>query len=145
MKKSILTSLVFIFAISAGFAQNKTDVLPQESKALIKKHFPDVMVKSAEREKDLINMGNGELYEVVLANGIKMDFNKSGGLTEIESRDDIEIPEGLLPGNIVSYVNDNYGDLYIVSWEDDKNDQEIELSDGTDLEFDSNGKFLKED
>lgn len=145
MKKSILTSLVFIFAISVGFAQNKTDVLPQESQNLIKEHFPDAMVKSAEREKDLINMGNGEMYEVVLENGIKMDFNKNGGLTEIESRKNLEIPEGVLPKNIVSYVNDNYEGLYIVSWEADKNDQEIELSDGTDLEFDSNGKFLKED
>ncbi|HET8804694.1 MAG TPA: PepSY-like domain-containing protein [Aequorivita sp.] len=145
MKKWILTGLMCTFALGATFAQDKTDVLPQASQELIKRHFSDVMVKSAEREKDLINMGNGELYEVVLENGIKMDFNKSGGLTEIESRDDIKIPEAVLPENIVSYVNDNYSDLYIVAWEADSNDQEIELSDGTDLEFDSNGKFLKKD
>jgi hypothetical protein len=157
MKKLILSSMALLFSVSVAFAQDngkkaekhkkaKMDLqeLPQEVQDFVSQHFEGVKIRSAEREKDMLNFGNGELYEVVLANGVKLDFNKAGAVTEIESKDNAKIPEGALPSNIYSYVEENY-DAHIVNWEVDSDDQEVELSDGTDLEFDPNGEFMRED
>lgn len=145
MKKLILMGTVAVFSLNPMFAQNNVEALPQTTQDFIKSNFSSATVKSAEREKDLLNFGNGELYEVVLSNGIKMDFNKAGDLTEIDSRNNERIPDGVLPENIVAYVSENYGSTFIVGWEADKKQQEIVLSDGTELEFDTTGKFLRED
>lgn len=157
MKKLILSSMVLLFSVSLAVAQDngkkaekhrqaKMDLqeLPQEIQDFISQHFEGIAIKSAEQEKDLLNFGNGEMYEVELANGIKLDFNKAGQVTEIESKENVAIPQAALPSNIYAYVERNY-DAHIVNWEVDSNDQEVELSDGTDLEFDKSGKFLKED
>ncbi|HET8839315.1 MAG TPA: PepSY-like domain-containing protein [Flavobacteriaceae bacterium] len=145
MKKLILTCGALLFCFGTLFAQNNMRELPETTQEFVKKHFPNEKIKSAEREKDLMNFGNGEMYEVELENGIKMDFNEAGDLTEIESNDGVAIPKEALPETIYSYVEKNYPDAKIVNWEADTNDQEVELSDGTDLEFDTNGKFMKVD
>lgn len=157
MKKLIVSIFVLLFTANLAFAQDKTRAekrqaaakmdlkeLPQEIQDFVSEHFGDVAVNSAEREVDMLNFGNGEMYEVTLANGIKLDFNEAGAVTEIESKRNAKIPEAALPQEIVSYVKENY-QASIVSWESDKNDQEVELSDGMDLDFDPDGKFLKED
>lgn len=164
MKKLMLSCIAILFSASMVVAQEKTNddkkqmkaekkqtaakmdlkELPQEIQDFVAKHFGDVAVKSAEREVDMLNFGNGEMYEVTLDNGVKLDFNEAGAVTEIESKKNAKIPEAALPQSIVKYVKDNYT-ASIVSWESDKNDQEVELSDGMDLDFDPNGKFLKED
>lgn len=145
MKNLILTSVVLLFSFSGIYAQKNVEKLPQTTKDFIKTNFPSEKITRMEKEKDLLDFGNEDLYEVVLENGIKMDFNKAGELTEINSRNGVAIPEGTIPANINSYVQKNYPGLHITSWEVDNNDQEVELSDGTDLEFDSAGKFLWED
>lgn len=145
MKKLILTCGAMIFCFGTLIAQNNMNELPETTQEFVKKHFSNEKIKSAEREKDLMNFGNGEMYEVELDNGIKMDFNEAGELTEIESNNDVAIPKEALPNSISSYVEKNYPNAHVVSWEADKNDQEVELSDGTDLEFDANGKFMRVD
>lgn len=145
MKKLILTSVIGLFTFISGFAQNNYEELPQTTQDFIESHFPSVAIKSAEREKDLLNFGNGELYEVELANGIKMDFNKAGNLTEIDSHNGEQIPEGVISEKISAYVSENYKNAHIVGWESKGKKEEVELSDDTELEFDINGKFLRVD
>lgn len=147
MRKLILSGMALLFSASLAFAQDDVKMdsnkLPQNVQDFVAQHFEGVAIKSA--EKDIMNIGNGEQYEVKLNNGIKLEFDKAGEVIEIDSKRNTEIPEGALPAEIYSYVESNYDNAFIISWEIDKNDQEVELSDGTDLEFDRNGKFLKVD
>ena len=145
MKKTILTGMLMIFTISFGFAQNNTDVLPQSSQDFISENFSSETVESAKKENSWFNWDKNEMYEVEFSNGIKLDFNKAGEVTEIDSKNEEPIPSEVLPRQIRTYVENNYQDAQIVSWEKDDDDQEAQLADGTELEFDGNGNFLKED
>ena len=46
---------------------------------------------------------------------------------------------------MLEYVDLRYSEQYIVEWEKDKHDQEIQLSNGTELIFDLEGTFIRID
>jgi len=145
MKKTMYTAIVMMFSMTMTFAQTDVSVLPQNAQDFISKNFGDATVKKADKEDKWFSWDKNEMYEVHLSNGIKMDFNKAGEITEIDSRDNAPIPMEAIPAEIRSYVEKNHAGTTVVSWEKDNDEQEVKLSDGTDLEFDLKGKFLKLD
>ena len=146
MKKTMFTAIIMMFSISLTFAQtNNVSVLPQNAQDFISKNFGDVTIEKADKEDKWFSWDKNEMYEVHLSNGIKLDFNKAGEITEIDSRDNAPIPMDAIPAEIRSYVESNHAGTTVVSWEKDNDEQEVKLSDGTDLEFDIQGKFLKLD
>lgn len=145
MKKTILAGILVMFSVSLTFAQADANVLPQNAQDFIEENFASETLVSADKEDKWFSWDKNEMYEVHLSNGIKLDFNKSGEITEIDSRDNAPIPLEAVPEEIRSYVEENHSGADITSWEKDNDEQEVELSDGTDLEFDKNGTFLKQD
>ena len=145
MKKTILTGMLMIFTISFGFAQNDIKLLPQNSQDFIRENFASETVEAVKKEDGWFNWGDHEMYEVVFANGIELDFNKAGEITEIDSKNEEPIPLEVLPGEIGSYVENKYKDKHIILWEKDDDGQKVELADGIALVFDTNGNFVKED
>jgi len=145
MKKTLFTAILMMFSISLGFAQTDVSVLPQNAQDFITNNFSDATVEKADKEDKWFSWDKNEMYEVHLSNGVKLDFNKAGEITEIDSRDNAPIPMEAVPTEVKSYVEANHSGAEIISWERDNDEQEVELSDGTDLEFDSKGKFLKQD
>ena len=145
MKKTMFTAILMMFSISLSFAQTDVSVLPQNAQDFITNNFSDATVEKADKEDKWFSWDKNEMYEVHLSNGVKLDFNKAGEITEIDSRDNAPIPMEAVPAEVKSYVEANYSGAEIISWERDNDEQEVELSDGTDLEFDSKGKFLKQD
>ena len=143
MKKIILTAAVGLFSTGMGFAQENANDLPKVASDLIAQHFADATIEKAEKNDSWYNFDKNEMYEVHLSNGTKLDFNKEGEITEIDGTE--AIPENVLPENIFSYVGENYSGAEIVSWEMDDDEQEVKLSDGTEIEFDAEGNFIKED
>lgn len=143
MKKLILAGAFMIGSLGV-FAQN-TAAIPQNSQDFIKQNFSAATIESATEDSSWEFWDKDEKYEVRLSNGIKLDFNKNGEITEIDSNNREAIPQAALPANIVSYVNSNYAGAEIISWEKNDDEQEVELANGTELEFDARGNFRKVD
>lgn len=80
-----------------------------------------------------------------LSNGIELDFDENGNILEIESKNNEAIPATALPSKVASYLNTNYAGVAIKGWDKDSKGQEVELVDGTELEFDAEGNFLRID
>lgn len=145
MKKLMLTGIGILFSTSLLLAQTDTSVLPQTAQDLIQQNFSGEAIAKVEKNDSWYNWDKDEMYEVRLKNGIKLDFNKEGELTEIDSKEGTTIPLEVLPEPIRTYLESHASDAQIVSWERDDDEQEVKLADGRELEFDANGKFLKED
>ncbi len=145
MKKLILTGIGILFSATLMFAQTDIKILPKASQDFLQKNFASEKVVKVEKNDSWYNWDKDEMFEVRLGNGIKLDFNKEGDVTEIDSKEGFTIPPEALPEAIRTYLSQHAGDAAIVSWEKDGDEQEVQLADGRELEFDINGKFLKED
>lgn len=142
MKTIVLTALMGVMFSGVSYAQVK-DELPQTASDFIGEHFADAPITKAEKNNSWYNFDKNEMYEVELSNGTKLDFNKDGEITEVDGTE--AVPQGIIPENIFNYVEENYQDANILSWEMNDDEQEVKLSDGTELEFDAEGNFIKED
>lgn len=143
MKRIFLTGIIFVFSLSLSFGQNNQNELPEEAKNFINTHFSNATIEETEKNDSWYNLDKNEMYEVKLSNGTKLDFNREGEVTEIDG--DERIPDAALPSPIVAYIEANFSGAHITGWELDNDEQEVELSDGTELEFSLEGQFLKED
>ena len=146
MKKTVLAGCIAVFLGGTALAQTSQEgKLPQAAQDFIGKHFPSETVTGVEKGSSWEFWDNDDMYEAYLSNGVSIDFNKNGEVTEISTGKGTKVPAAALPVEIVSYVESNYSGLAIVSWGKDDKHQEIELENGREFEFDRNGKFLRED
>ena len=106
-------------------------------------YFPTSAIKLAELE----NNGN---YEITLSNGFQIIFSGTGeflGLAQDRlgnsDSDDKDIKPSELPEIIRRYIEANYPEQVIMEAEEENNGTyAITLSNGVELKYDSNGKFL---
>ena len=99
--------------------------------------FPGIEVVYAEKDED-----DGIItYELTLADGTEIEVDADGNWIEIECFRRA-LPDGIVPQPTVDYVAQNYPNGVIVTIERDDNGYEIELRDGTELEFDNDLNFV---
>ena len=115
------------------------DELPVEVKQYITTHFPDHPIIQSMIEIDDLT----KTYEVVLEGSFTLTFNRKKEIIDIEGRS--KLPDSVIPQKIRQYVNDNYPDNFIIGWELDGKNQQIELNNDLDLEFTMNGDFIRID
>lgn len=113
--------------------------LPATSTNYINNHFPDQVIVHAIKEYDDLRIK----YTVYLKNGVKLEFNQSGEVKEIEGNN--ALPDSVIPSGILGYVKSHYPDVFIKKWNRERTIQEVKLSNGMELEFDNNGNFLRID
>lgn len=142
MKKVILSGFFALCAFGM-FAQADTKNLPATAKDFIQQNFSSNTVEGVE-ENSKWQIWADDKYEVKLSNGIELDFDENGNIIEIDSQNDA-IPMSALPSAIATYLKENYPDSQVIGWEKEKKSQEVELLDGTELEFDGKGIFRKID
>lgn len=142
MKKVILSGFFALCAFGM-FAQTDSKNLPATAKDFIQQNFSSNTVEGVE-ENSKWQIWADDKYEVKLSNGIELDFDENGNIIEIDSQKDA-IPMSALPSAIATYLKENYPDSQVIGWEKEKKSQEIELLDGTELEFDGQGNFRKID
>lgn len=118
-----------------------TSVLPDKATTLIKDNYGDVKIAQIKVEKETM----GDEYEVTLANGTQVDFNSDGTLEKVKAGRNDSIPSSIIPAEISQYVKDTYPEQYIVKYEIDGKEKEIELSSGLDIKFDIQNTFVKVD
>ena len=106
------------------------NALPVKAQTLLNNHFKGQKVMLATIESGVINRS----YDVVLQNGTKLEFDKRGNLTEIDCKQGI-VPALLIPQAIKNYLKDNYAGQSVKKIEMNKNEYEVELTNGLDLTF----------
>lgn len=148
MKKFLLgLSFLLAIAITAISCSKDNDgneiLLPGKANTFITAKFKTAKVVKVSKVND--NLTKKE-FEVILDNGIKIEFDKDGNWVEIEAvEDDQSIPSEFVPEKILAYLAINYPGLGVNSIEIEDDGYEIELTDGTDLDFDLQGNFVKVD
>ncbi|HKL35653.1 MAG TPA: PepSY-like domain-containing protein [Salegentibacter sp.] len=137
MKKLFITGLLVFFGISLGHAQKSE--LPEMVSAYISQLFPNEKIKKVEVDKG----DRWETYEIEMSGGTELSFNRNNQPTEIKCKNGI--PASAIPLNIAGYLNKNYPNIKIVEYEMDEEGHEVDLANGDELEFDSEGNFVEMD
>lgn len=111
--------------------------LPAKAQTLLTKHFSNQKVVLATIESNVI----GKNYDVVLKNGTKLEFDKKGNLTEIDCKQGT-VPTQLIPQAIKNYLKANYARQSVKKIELNKNEYEVELTNGLDLTFNKHFQLI---
>ena len=113
------------------------NALPAKAQTLLNQHFNGQKVMLATIESGVVSKS----YDVVLQNGTKLEFDKKGNLTEIDCKQGI-VPVQLIPQTIKNYLNDNYAGQSVKKIEMNKNEYEVELTNGLDLTFNKHFQLI---
>lgn len=145
VSKLIIAAGVVAIALSGLVVKAQTTntaktELPAVAQAFIKEHFSGQDVTTINVEKDL----TGTEYDVVLSGGVKIEFDGKGNWEEIDANT-TALPATVVPPAISDYVSNNYAGKAIVQIDKDRKGFDVELADDTELEFDTNGKFIRVD
>lgn len=144
-----MKNLVLILAIVIGvFSMPARDtythdvnVLPAAAQTIIKNNFK-AEVSHIKVEKD---WGRVSEYDVVLTDGSEITFDAAGNWKDIEVRRTASVPDSFVPQAVSSYVKQNQKNARITGIEKRRSGYEVELSNGVDMKFNSEGKFLRYD
>ncbi|MDE5945321.1 MAG: PepSY-like domain-containing protein [Rikenella sp.] len=151
MKKLILSLLVGFALYATACADSKPVVirtadLPASAQNFLKKHFSTLTVNQVTVENKLF----GKEYEVKLAGGAEIEFDKNGDWTKIDCQRNA-LPETAVPAKILEYVKQNHPNHFVSSIErEDDGEYDVEIRDlqldhEMDLVFDSRYDFLRID
>ena len=113
------------------------NALPAKAQTLLNNHFNSQKVMLATIESGVVSRS----YDVVLQNGTKLEFDKKGNLTEIDCKLGI-VPALLIPQAIKNYLKDNYAGQSVKKIEMNKNEYEVELTNGLDLTFNKHFQLI---
>lgn len=142
MKLSTAITLVFILPCLTSCDREKVvhaPELPSQIKSYVSTHFPNCSISATVKE----NNENDELYEVSLSCGCKLEFDKQNNITDIDCAS--KLPDSVIPNNILSYVHTNFSGNYIIGWEIEDINQNVELNNHLTLVFNMQGDFLRID
>jgi len=142
-----MKNILMIFAVAAMFSFTaKADdrpvdftKLPLAAQQFVKDYFPSDKVTYATKDDDLIRPD----YTVRLSSGVKIDFEHSGALDNIESR--AGIPEKIVPVQILDYVKAHHPDAVITGYDIGKRNYEVKLSNRLELKFNSSFHLIEID
>lgn len=108
--------------------------LPVAAQNFIKAHFAGVSIAIAKIENDFLDKS----YDVIFANGNKVEFDKKGQWTDIDCKY-TEVPAKAVPAAIKNYVDKNHKGVKILKIEIENRNYDVKLSNGWELRF--NKKF----
>lgn len=137
-----MKKILFVFAammMFAGMASADNDRivpyenLPAKAQEFVKKYFPSEKVSYVKEEADFMELS----YEVVFAQGTKVEFTGQGEWKEVDCRYST-LNEDLVPAQIRSYVRQNFPDTKFVKIEKGYRDYEVKLTNRLELTFDFN-------
>ena len=134
--KKILFALVAIFTLGISTASADNDKLvnkselPVQAQRFIDDNFAGIKLTYAKLERDFLDRS----YEVVLADGTKLEFTAKGAWKDVDCRYS-EVPSVIVPDAIKDYVKAHYPDAKILKIERDANDYEVKLSNRLELTF----------
>lgn len=111
--------------------------LPAKAQELISTYFAGIEISYAKVDKDLFE----KTYEVLFADGSKVEFEKDGDWKEVSCRY-TKVPDGIIPQPITDYVSTNHSSLYAVEIDRDKHGYEVKMNNGMELKFNKDYGFI---
>lgn len=132
--------MVFIQCGGETYEHN-VDNLPDKARTMISNYF-DSAVSLVKVDKKKFG---GKEYEVILTDGTQISFNGSGEWDEIDTPNNVAIPGAIIPSNIKNFVDEKHAGALIVGLDKTKKGYQVELSNGTEIDFTTDGGFLKYD
>lgn len=142
-----LKSVVVIAVLFFGFTANAQDKvitmkdLPETAQKFIATHFGKLTPSLISSDTDYLVVKE---YEVVFAEGTKIEFKSSGEWKEIKTKQG-ELPASVIPEGISTYVKKAFPNTQIAKIEKESFGYEIKLSNGVEVDFDSKGNFKRID
>lgn len=141
MKKSLILGVLALLAVlSAEAAEITLKQLPSKAQNFIHEYFAKDQIRKIHSR----HHRHGNTYNVLFTDGSKINFDATGQWTKIKLRND-SIPVEIIPEYITTYVWDAYPNVMILCIESEGEGHEVELSDGTELTFNSKGNVVKID
>lgn len=143
--KKLLASVMLLVSVmltSCGGDVVTRDVaqLPEAARQIVRQHFSEQHISYIKIDHELFSTS----YKVVLTNGDELEFDSDGNWTEIECKRR-RVPHSLLSGPIGQYVQTNFPNDSIEKLKRKRRVTEVELYNGLELVFDSNGNFERMD
>ena len=139
----IIAATLMLVALSSAVADDKPitfDKMPQAAQNFVKTNYPDVEVALTTVDDDIVNPE----YKVALVNGVVIEFKNDGRLESIKTRTG-NIPEGIIPVQIIEEVKRHYPESVITEYEVGRYSYEVKLSNRMELKFNSSFKLVEID
>ena len=133
MKKVLILLVVFSSVLFADEWKINPNELPKSAIDFINKFFPNNRIILAERDR--------KKYEIVLENGVELEFFINGELKEVEGNY-VAIPPEILPKTVANTVAMTFPNTIITKIEKKWNLYEIKLNNSMELYIDVNGQLL---
>ena len=145
MKRTMRVMMVAIACMCsyymAATADNDKSIsvtaLPAKAQTLINTHFGNQKVMLATIESGVISKSD----DVVVQNGTKLEFDKKGNLTEVDCKQGA-VPAQLVPQAINNHLKENHAGQSVKKIEIDKNEYDVELTNGMDLTFNKHFQLI---
>lgn len=142
MKKNLLT-LLLATTLLVGCDSERVQAqatLPLEAQTLLSTHFADRTVSLVIKNRDWLETQ----YEVVLADGAKLEFNRSGAWTEIACRPAL-VPQTLIPQPIMQQIETRFPSIGLVEISREGKRYEVKLANGVELGFNRKYQLVEYD
>lgn len=107
--------------------------LPANAQTFVTTYYPSATIVTSKKD--------GNEYEVLLSDGTKIDFDKSGEWKDVDATVGMTIASGFYPAAIDTYVATNYPGTGINEISKEKRGYDVELLTGLDLRFNTAGEF----
>jgi hypothetical protein len=143
--KTLSTVVFSLLAFGVATAQDEglvpISTLPASAQSFINQHFSANSIVSVWQDTE---KGKVEDYTVLFADGTEIEFRADGNWKEVKSRNGQVSPK-IVPTKITKYVHKNYPNVIVKEIKKGRTKYEVDLSNGVELIFNLNGKFLKID
>lgn len=111
--------------------------LPQMAQQFIQKNFTSTKVSYVKEESEFMD----KTYDVIFANGDKVEFNKKGEWKEINCKFN-QVPASVIPALIQKHITENHPNTTVKKIEKDKRGYEVKLSNGLELYYNKQFNFV---
>lgn len=133
MKKVFILLIIFSSVLAADDWKVDPNELPQSAIDFINKFFPNNRIILAERDR--------KKYEIVLENGVELEFFINGELKEVEGNY-VAVPPEILPKTVANTVSVTFPNTTITKIKKKWNLYEVKLNNSIALYIDVNGQLL---
>lgn len=133
MKKVFILLIIFSSVLIADDWKVDPNELPQSAIDFINKFFPNNRIILAERDR--------KKYEIVLENGVELEFFINGEFKEVEGNY-VAVPPEILPKTVANTVSVTFPNTTITKIKKKWNLYEVKLNNSMALYIDVNGQLL---